>query len=548
MTLGVPRMKEIIGGSDNIATPCMTVVLKAAIAQNPVAAEALSRGLAFTLLRDIVQDAAPVYEPDLAVTHVAEDGPMVRAHRAFLAPLARRNASNWVIRFELDRAEAMARSIEPRGLADLMQRNMPADSVVISSEAEDERWVVRVYLMNLEGEIEAAVQKSTSKSARPRKRKSTATSGSITSRKRRRFADLTDFCSGGDSVPIPLHSIYPQIERERHSVADTVQWMVVRNRRDDLMNNMRVCGIPGITHAMARRTNYTRVDAATGAVSTEAEYVVDVRGTNLAQVLALHAVDSTMLISNNVREVEREFGIDAAAHVLFQELRGCLCADGARVDDRYIELLVDVMTHRGSVMAMSRHGLNRIREHGVLKKVTFEETIEMLFDAAAAGEHDDLKGVSEKIMLGQRISVGTGLCEVFGNVDGHRVHLGSTAQAPVEREDLRVMCSVVTEPGGADLDVMDEERMPTGAAEEKLERALVGNAGTQQVTSAIDTGGHVVNMELYEHHMFEEPPPIIDEADVLDEPPFHPSSPSMFTVMHNITSRQFHPSSPSQFM
>ena len=61
------------------------------------------------------------------------------------------------------------------------------------------------------------MRKSTAKKANKRKRRSTA-SGSITSRKRRKFADLTDFCSGDNNIPIPLHSMYPQIDRDTHTV------------------------------------------------------------------------------------------------------------------------------------------------------------------------------------------------------------------------------------------------------------------------------------------------------------------------------------------
>jgi DNA-directed RNA polymerase II subunit RPB1 len=544
MVLGVPRVKELIGASDNMATPCMTLVLKPVIARSLVAAEALSRGLPFTLLRDVVAAALLIYESDLVQTHVAEDRGIVRAHRPFLASLRDRNASNWVIRIVLDRTAATARSLEPRGLADIIQQEMQSNSLVIASTVDDEDWVIRVYMLDLDDEINDTMRKSTAKKVKPRKRKST-TSGSITSRKRRKFADLTDFCSGENTIPIPLHSLYPQIDRTVHSVGDVVQWMVVRNLKDDLMNGLRVCGVSGITDATLREVRSTRVDPATQGVTTEVEWVIDVCGTNLMRMMALHAVDSTMVVSNNVREVERELGIDAAAHVLFQELRECLCSDGARVDDRYIELLVDFMTHRGSVMAMSRHGLNRIREHGVLEKVTFEETLEMLFDAAAAGEFDDIRGVSEKIMLGQRIRVGTGLCEIYGNVDGHRVHIGGTTQAPAEREDLRVMCSVVTEPGGLDLEITREV---TAGHDDMVERALVGNVTTQKVTSAVGTGASVVDMQLYEHHMFEEAPPIVDEADVLIDPPFHPSSPFMFISMEDVDAQPFHPSSPSQFM
>jgi hypothetical protein len=53
------------------------------------------------------------------------------------------------------------------------------------------------------------------------------------------------------------------------------------------------------------------------------------------------------------------------------------------------------------------HGINRI-EAGALARASFEETVELLIDAAGAAELDDCKGVSESVMLGQLAPIGTG--------------------------------------------------------------------------------------------------------------------------------------------
>ena len=58
-------------------------------------------------------------------------------------------------------------------------------------------------------------------------------------------------------------------------------------------------------------------------------------------------------------------------------------------------------------MAITRHGINRA-DTGALMRASFEETVEILMDAAASGELDDCRGVSENIMLGQLAPLGTG--------------------------------------------------------------------------------------------------------------------------------------------
>ena len=55
-------------------------------------------------------------------------------------------------------------------------------------------------------------------------------------------------------------------------------------------------------------------------------------------------------------------------------------------------------------MAITRHGVNR-QDTKPLSKCSFEETVDILMDAAAHGENDFMDGVSENIILGKIISV-----------------------------------------------------------------------------------------------------------------------------------------------
>jgi DNA-directed RNA polymerase II subunit RPB1 len=65
------------------------------------------------------------------------------------------------------------------------------------------------------------------------------------------------------------------------------------------------------------------------------------------------------------------------------------------------------MTMHGHLMAVDRHGINRV-ESGPLLRCSFEETVDMLNDAAMFAEEEVLRGVTENIMMGQLARVGTG--------------------------------------------------------------------------------------------------------------------------------------------
>ena len=63
------------------------------------------------------------------------------------------------------------------------------------------------------------------------------------------------------------------------------------------------------------------------------------------------------------------------------------------------------MTQRGSLTAITRHDINRVNT-GALMRCSFEETVEILMEAAAVGEKDDCHGIAENVMFGQMAAMG----------------------------------------------------------------------------------------------------------------------------------------------
>lgn len=61
-------------------------------------------------------------------------------------------------------------------------------------------------------------------------------------------------------------------------------------------------------------------------------------------------------------------------------------------------------TFRGSLTAVSRHGINK-GEQGPLLRASFEETVGVVNQASMFGEFDDVVGVTENVMLGQMAKV-----------------------------------------------------------------------------------------------------------------------------------------------
>ena len=57
-----------------------------------------------------------------------------------------------------------------------------------------------------------------------------------------------------------------------------------------------------------------------------------------------------------------------------REMNHVISFDGSYVNYRHLALLCDIMTCRGHLMAITRHGINR-QEVGALMRCSFEETV-----------------------------------------------------------------------------------------------------------------------------------------------------------------------------
>ena len=147
-----------------------------------------------------------------------------------------------------------------------------------------------------------------------------------------------------------------------------------------------------------------------------AEWVLETDGVNLMRVLSEKNVDPHRTTSNDICEVFQVMGIEACRKALEIELANVIEFDSTYVNYRHSSLLCEVMCQKGHLMAITRHGVNR-QDTGPLSKCSFEETVDILMEAAAHGENDWMDGVSENIILGQVAKVGTGTFDLLLDVE-----------------------------------------------------------------------------------------------------------------------------------
>lgn len=166
----------------------------------------------------------------------------------------------------------------------------------------------------------------------------------------------------------------------------------------DAIKNAKIKGIDGISRAVLSRE--------------DGIWSIITEGSNLKEVLKVEGVDQVHVRTNSILEVADVLGIEAARNSIINEARGTLGEAGLDVDIRHIMLVADLMTNDGYVKAIGRHGVSG-KKSSVLARAAFEITAAHLLHAAMVGETDPLEGVTENIIVGQPVTLGTGAVNII---------------------------------------------------------------------------------------------------------------------------------------
>ncbi len=170
--------------------------------------------------------------------------------------------------------------------------------------------------------------------------------------------------------------------------------------RNKLLNG-RVKGVPDIERVTIVKQND--------------EWVIQTAGSNLAKVVLVDGIDVTRITTNNVFEIWQTLGIEAARTALVKEITNTLEEQGLEVDIRHIMLVADLMTSKGYLQQSGRHGIAGTKT-SVLARAAFEITVPTIARAALEGQVEPLKGVTENVIVGATVPVGTGMIDLYMSV------------------------------------------------------------------------------------------------------------------------------------
>ncbi|MHA1217479.1 MAG: DNA-directed RNA polymerase subunit A'' [Candidatus Heimdallarchaeaceae archaeon] len=145
--------------------------------------------------------------------------------------------------------------------------------------------------------------------------------------------------------------------------------------------------------------------------SKDSKYYLQSEGSNFSELLRIPGVDPTRCYTTDINQIAETLGIEAARNALVKESLSVMKEQGLDVDKRHVMLVSDLMSHTGEILQIGRHGISG-KKSSVFARAAFEVTVKHLLDAAVHGEYDPLEGITENVIVGQTIALGTGIVDL----------------------------------------------------------------------------------------------------------------------------------------
>jgi DNA-directed RNA polymerase II subunit RPB1 len=387
VTRGLPRIEELLSLSENTKNPSTTIYLKPSDESNKDAAADLIPTIELTRLEDIVKSVEICFDPsDLpSETKIAADSGFLAQYAEFQKMLkdvggedeteCERERSKWILRMEMDRES-------------MYEKRVTMDDVHFAIKA--------VYSKNDKSEVSCI---------------------------------YSDYNS--ENLVFRIRLDFQKKDKEPKTLDQTDKIYQLKTFQDALMKNIILRGIKGVRNVLARKV-VDMVAKENNTFRKKETWVLDTTGSNFMEILSLKNIDARRTISNDIQEINRVLGIEAARQALFNELYEAF--DTTYINHHHISLLCDRMTSSSNLISIFRHGINN-DDIGPIAKASFEETPEMFLKAARHAELDQMRGISANVMCGQEGFYGTNAFKVMLDIS-QIMKMGqvATADKTVEEE------------------------------------------------------------------------------------------------------------------
>jgi DNA-directed RNA polymerase subunit A' len=153
-------------------------------------------------------------------------------------------------------------------------------------------------------------------------------------------------------------------------------------------------------------------------VKREKNHIILTSGSNLKDVLEKKGIDKDKVFTNDLHEIAKVLGIEAARQAIINEVEKVISSQGLDIDPKHGMLIADTMTNSGVVKGITRMGIISDKS-SILARASFETPDKQFVQATKTGKKDELASVIENIILNQPVPVGTGLPGLHVKVTGN---------------------------------------------------------------------------------------------------------------------------------
>jgi len=365
VTRGVPRVEEILSISENIKHPSVTIHLKETDKFNRERAQNIMNLIELTKIHDIVESYEICYDPDDNNTKIEEDRLMIQQYREFekifdecSQNITEKEKMKWLIRFKFNKTLMLDKNITMDDINFSIKKTHQDNVSCIYSDFNSDSLVFRIRITNI-------IQNKKSIKQYP--------------------LDQSD-------------EIY-----------------LLNNFQNVILNNIVLRGIKNISKVLLRKQpQYMHYEE--DKYVPKDIWVLDTVGTNLKDILSLDYIDANKTFTNDISEIYRVLGVEAARQTIYNEFLEVIESDGGYINSHHIAMLSDRMAYSNKLVSIFRHGINN-DNIGPMAKASFEEIPEMFLKAAKYGEIDYLRGVSANIICGQEGYFGTGMFQILLDIE-----------------------------------------------------------------------------------------------------------------------------------
>ena len=385
-TGGLPRVRELLSITKKIKKPITTIIIDDKYKTDKAIVSKIASHLKYTVVQDVIDKVDIAYDPRPYDKHsLMSDDKVLNIFEVSQGKSGCQSEIQglpWVIRLTLSKEKMIERNINMLEFKTSFCQNW-------ALRHEDAKTTKKEYKKIIDKITQCAI------------------------------------VSNYDNSLVPI--IHIRFNANNYNLNTLIQF------QEMIIHKYRIKGISGITESSnVFEESYVTFDA-DGSFIKNKQWVIITDGINLQEITQINGINLEETSCNDIVTIYETYGVEAARTAFIREFTKSIESSGGSCNYQHVEILADAITHMGGLIAVNRHGANKL-DTDIFSRASFEKSVEQMLGAAAFGESDHIRSVSAKIMVGALINGGTGCFDLLlDHIKVKKAFAPSTEKEPETR-------------------------------------------------------------------------------------------------------------------